>query len=921
MNFAINLTPQTQSTPTPTPTSTPSATPVGSHWINTAGGSFNTAANWNPATVPDSSHTAIFDPAAAYTVNIGSTVSDRLLISNGDVIFTNVAYTVGATSFDPPSVVLDNAKLTLADGALSSVHALIGESGASRVDVNANALWFNTGSLRVGGAGNGFLAIADGGEVTAGESRIGTGGGGGDVFIGGATAKWTAGTLAVGHDGSGSLTIDDGAVVTSEDSFVGFNANGSGQVILEGITTGGSPSNWDLSMHDLVIGNEGVGEVKVLDRSVLSGIDSLTIGKNVQGTLRVQQGAFVASNKGALGLGPSSGGLVVIEGSGNNVASTWSIADSLVVGSAGFVLVDVKDGGFLNAKTGVIGAATNSFGEVFVHGSSAGGESRLTIRDQLDVGGLGHGKLSVTEGGQAEIKGNLLRMAGTGSRSEIIVGGFDPITVVDAFIKVTGNFFMGADIGSNDHLSVLEDGEFFCGGIAHLGEDELGLAVAEIGSSGGAISASFSVALQLVVGDPGTGLIIMRNGAGVSAGGTILVGPHGGIFGTGTLSSLRLINGGFIQPGLSPGLLTVQGEFEQTAAGALRMEAAGLGNGKFDVLHVTGNATLAGRMEISFLNGYLPKAGDVIPFLQIDGTLTGSFTEITFPQLLPGFQIKTQLVGNTYEITALNDAVAAPTSLVNISTRLEVGLNDNVLIGGFILTGNTPKRVMVRAIGPSLNQAGVSGALTNPTLELHNGTDAVIASNDNWNVTQNGGVITNDQVGEILASTIAPSDGAESAIILTLGPGAYTAVIRGANNTTGIGLVEVYDLSPAIPTKLANISTRGVVQSADSVMIGGFIVGNQTSKVIVRAIGPSLPVSGALQDPTLELHDGSGALVAANDNWRSDQETEIIASTVPPTNDAESAIVRTLTPGNYTAITRGIGGTTGVGLVEVYNLP
>jgi hypothetical protein len=242
-----------------------------------------------------------------------------------------------------------------------------------------------------------------------------------------------------------------------------------------------------------------------------------------------------------------------------------------------------------------------------------------------------------------------------------------------------------------------------------------------------------------------------------------------------------------------------------------------------------------------------------------------------------------------------------------------VETGDNALIGGFIITGTQPKKVIVRAIGPSLSSM-FPGALTDPTLELRNSSGGLIRSNDNWR---------SDQEAEIIATTIPPSDDLESAIVATLpaNGSAYTAIVRGVNDGTGIGVVEVYDLNQAADSKLANISTRGLVQTGDNVMIGGVIVLGQNSlRVIVRAIGPSLPVPGALSDPTLELRDGNGALLAANDNWRSDQEAEIIATTIPPSNDLESAIVRNLAPGNYTAIVRGANNATGVAAVEAYNL-
>ena len=256
-------------------------------------------------------------------------------------------------------------------------------------------------------------------------------------------------------------------------------------------------------------------------------------------------------------------------------------------------------------------------------------------------------------------------------------------------------------------------------------------------------------------------------------------------------------------------------------------------------------------------------------------------------------------------------AVANPTVLANISTRLRVQTGDNVLIGGFIVTGTQPKKVIVRAIGPSLP---VLGKLANPTLELV-GPGGTIATNDNWRSTQQAA---------ILASSVPPTNDLESAIVANLPANStgYTAIMRGAGGTTGVGLVEVYDLDRTVNSKLANISTRGFVQTGDNVMIGGFIlVGSTPQKVIVRAIGPSLPVAGKLADPTLELFNGNGMSLGTNDNWRTGgQEAEIAASTVQPISDLESAFVVTLPAGGTTAIVRGKNGGTGVALVEVFTL-
>src|SRR4029077_4302829 len=200
-----------------------------------------------------------------------------------------------------------------------------------------------------------------------------------------------------------------------------------------------------------------------------------------------------------------------------------------------------------------------------------------------------------------------------------------------------------------------------------------------------------------------------------------------------------------------------------------------------------------------------------------------------------------------------------PSTLGNISARAFVQTGDNVMIGGFMIQGTEPKRVIIRAIGPELTRYGVPDVLVNPTLELHDGTGALIASNDNWQHTIIGGIITSDQVRDIRNSGHVPGDGRESAIIAELPAGNYTAIVRGVNNTTGVALVEVYDLSSENSSILSNISTRSFVQTGDDVMIGGFIVeGNSSNRVIVRAIGPELAQHGVpdpLADPTLELHN------------------------------------------------------------------
>ncbi len=251
--------------------------------------------------------------------------------------------------------------------------------------------------------------------------------------------------------------------------------------------------------------------------------------------------------------------------------------------------------------------------------------------------------------------------------------------------------------------------------------------------------------------------------------------------------------------------------------------------------------------------------------------------------------------------------------LANISTRMRVGVGPDVLIGGLIVEGTESKKLILRAIGPSLAASGVSNAISDPMLELHSST-GIIASNDDW--------ISSSQASEIASSGFAPENELESAVIVTVAPGSYTAVVNGWQGAQGVGLVEAYELD-SNDTRLVNISTRGQVGVANDVMIGGLIVqGTNAKHVIVRAIGPSLSgIAGVLSDPTLELRDNSGNLIASNDDWNtSPQAAEIIATGVPPPDNRESAVIATCGAGNYTAIVQGANNATGVALVEVYDL-
>ena len=276
----------------------------------------------------------------------------------------------------------------------------------------------------------------------------------------------------------------------------------------------------------------------------------------------------------------------------------------------------------------------------------------------------------------------------------------------------------------------------------------------------------------------------------------------------------------------------------------------------------------------------------------------------------------TDPLGNTSEFSPPPPAQA---QVLNLSTRLRVETGNNVGIGGFIITGTVPKKVVLRGLGPSLSRFNLSGLLLDPVLELHQSNGALIVMNDNWKDTQRA---------QIEGSIFQPFDDRESVILATLQPGAYTAILRGKNQTAGLGLVEVYDNDQEADSRLANISTRGFVQLQDNVMIGGFVLGGGSgnTQIAVRGLGPSLSqfgLSNLLADPTLELHDSNGTTLISNDDWQNDAVSagQLTAHGLGLQDPKESGIFTSPPPGAYTAILAGKNGGIGIGLVEIYNVP
>jgi hypothetical protein len=478
------------------------------------------------------------------------------------------------------------------------------------------------------------------------------------------------------------------------------------------------------------------------------------------------------------------------------------------------------------------------------------------------------------------------------------------------------------DTSTAGHATITNHGGFDQGDIASPGG-------ASIFNSSATADGAILVANGGVNGGGG-GAILLR---GASTGGTARVE----VFGNGyldisghqsgvTVGSIEGSGNVFLGANnLTVGTRNINTSFSGVISGSGSLSKIGSG-----ILTLQANDCIADTVGLMLVSGSVIKLDftglpDIIASLKVNGVaqppgVYGSALSGA-PNILPEFA-----GSGTVSVGPLS-------SLGNISTRAFVQTGDNVMIGGFIVQGTQPKRVIIRAIGPELTQYGVPNTLVNPTLELYNGNGVLIASNDNWRDTIIGGIITSDQRSDIRDSGYAPEDGRESAIIAELSAGNYTAIVRGVNNSTGVALVEVYDLSPDTNSILSNISSRSFVQTGNDVMIGGFMVaGVQPKRVIVRAIGPELTqygVPGVLANPALELHDGTGALIASNDNWQdtiiggiitSDQVRDIRNSGFAPQDRRESAIIAELPAGNYTAIVRGVNDMAGVALVEVYDL-
>ena len=874
---------------------------------------------------------------------ISSVSTDAFRVgTNSAISLTNsgtIQVTTGGQALDWANITSASNSLTnQSTGSITSV-----DSDAIRP--GANGIINNSGLIKAtlvvppggtAGGSDGIQADLSGVQVT----NNGTGTIEGRTGVtGGPTVVGTPYTISVTNNTGGVISGTNGSGVNID----GVNTNVTATIINQsGATMKGT---WDgISVNGDGDGIDVDGVLNLTNRGFIRGLGANGNGNDMKangpdgvaaggGTIVNEAGAEITSSITS-GDATSGFGILIDDSSkGNSIAATNLTNRGKIQSDNGPAVVFIST--FGNSITNDTGGLISGAGLAGVDAAIQSGNGNDTIVNRgtitavsndlaIDMQG-GNNSLTI-EGGAATINGRINGGA----------GGTNSLTVSPG----AGNTFSYAGKLSNFNTVQINAGTTsFSGDNSYTGTTTI---------SGGTLLA--------------------KNGGGSATGtGLVTIQSGGTLGGPGIVSNVSVQSGGNITPreGATTASLRT-GAVTFTSGAVFNVQLNGTTAGaQYDQIVATGNVTL-GNATLNVGLGFAPGAGTSFTIVQTSGSVSGTFlgltdgaqitaggktfvihytaTTVTLTVTTPGptptatatatatatpvatpTATATSTPGSTPTATPTATPGASAGTVGNVSTRLPVGTGENILIEGFIVQGpaGSLKKIIIRAIGPSLVPFGILDAVANPILEIHDSSTATVATNDNWKSTIIGGLITSDQTNEINNSGVAPSNDAESAIIAELAPGSYTAQVRGVGNTTGTGVVDAYDLSSASPARLVNIATRGLIQPGDKLMIAGFIVQSGPVTVVLRATGPSLTAFGinnALPDTTLQLRNQNGVIVRENDDWMTDQKAALEATGLQPSNDREAALIETIPPGQYTAQVRGKPEATGIGVVEVYFL-
>ena len=905
---------------------------------NSATNAWETAGNWDINQVPNNN---TFDVTIGIAAACNFSSAFQINSLNLSVNTANLNLSPGATLAFTSNVTNNGTILVNTTGANAGTFLRFDATGqlGGTGSVRLNGVNFNEGDIY---ANNGANITHGVGHLIRGRGDINTRDNG-SVFVNNGTID--------GDDTTGALRVYLSNAAGNQNNATMKATGGGSLALLQGVLdqTGGGAiladgANSVVQFSNTIIG----GTTNTANGGVLLGVSPVWQNVTNSGTVRIPAGQIISltgnglTNNGTIlvnstdplsntaYLRPDSAGVlldgngtVTLDGIGFNTAAVYlQFGRSLVHGAnhtivgrgdiQGFNGGTMTNNGTINAN---VAGDVNRLALIFDNGTNNenNGTMKATNGALLSVSG----KLTQGVGGMflADGPGSVVQLSATiiGGTLETanggVVKGVNPVltgVTNNGDVQIPGNnniIVNGTGLTNNGTILVNSTDPISQSGILRFDES-------------GALGGTGDVMLN---GSGFSTAILICNNVNVTNGHDHTIGGTGDLFIDG--GSALLINKGAIAPGASAGLLRFRGTLNLRLTSNLAFEVGGTGQGTtYDLLTKTdsGALKLNGNLTVDLINAFSPAPGDTFTILATQTPLTGQFNNV-----LNGGRLNTEDGNGSFLVTYSGNNVVlsdfgAPipsSQLQNISTRASVMTGQGVTIAGFIITGTDSKKVIIRGLGPSLQTSGISNFLVDPTLELHAGSGALITSNDDWKENE----------AEVNSTGLPPGNDAESAIVATLAPGAYTAILKGDSGGTGIGLVEVYDIDPA-GSKLANISTRGFVGTSNQVMIGGTIIGpgsGESRHVLVRVLGPSLAAAGIaspLLNPTLELRDASGAIIASNDQWKSDQQTDIEDTGLAPGNDDEAAILRTVNPGNYTAIVRGAGGTTGIALVEIYDL-